>query len=45
MADEEDIDYSTMDWEEQENELEAMEVIYPDGEFVYTSKKPYHFKL
>ena len=30
MADEEDIDYSTVDWEDQEGEIEALEVIFPD---------------
>ena len=33
MDEEENIDYSTVDWEEQESELEALAVIYPDGEY------------
>lgn len=30
MAEEDDIDYSQVDWEEQESEIEALEVIFPD---------------
>lgn len=44
MADEEEIDYTTVDWEEQEAEIEALEVIFPD-EFKITQKKPFSFEI
>ena len=44
MADEEDIDYSQVDWEEQESEIEALEVIFPD-EFTILAKKPFKFEI
>ena len=39
-----DEDYSNVDWEEQEQEIEALEVIFPD-EFKLEQKKPYHFTI
>ena len=44
MADEEHIDYSQVDWEEQESEIEALEVIFPD-EFTILAKKPFKFEI
>ena len=44
MADEEEVDYSKVDWEEQESEIEALEVIFPD-EFKILAIKPYKFEI
>ena len=33
-----------IDWEEQEAEIEALEVIFPD-EFTVLAEKPYKFKI
>ena len=44
MEDEQEIDYSTVDWEEQESEKEALEVIFPD-EFKILNEKPYKFEI
>ena len=38
------IDTAAVDWEEQEAELEALEVIFPD-EFKITAYKPYKFEI
>ena len=43
MSDEE-IDYSQVDWEEQEGELEALDCIFPE-ELNVTSRKPYTFEI
>lgn len=37
-------DYSNVDWEEQEQEIEALEVIFPD-EFEVQQIKPYKFTI
>ena len=42
MSDGEEVDYTNVDWEEQEGEIEALEMIFPD-EIVFKEKKP--FKL
>ena len=44
MDAEEEIDYTNVDWEEVEGELEALECIFPD-EFSIVAKKPYKFNL
>lgn len=43
MSDEE-FDYSTVDWEEIEGELEALECIFPE-EYKMNQAKPYKFEL
>ena len=43
MSDEE-IDYSTVDWTEQEEEMEAIQVIFPE-ELNIKSEKPYNFEI
>jgi hypothetical protein len=41
---EEEVDYSTVNWEEVEGELEALEMIFPE-EYKCTAEKPYKFDL
>tara|TARA_B110000285_G_C14939299_1_gene521202 strand:- start:257 stop:847 length:591 start_codon:yes stop_codon:yes gene_type:complete len=41
---EEEIDYSTVDWEEQESEMEALDCIFPE-ELVVRAIKPYTFEI
>jgi|TARA_B110001450_G_C17444612_1_gene409367 hypothetical protein len=41
---EEEIDYSTVDWEEQDSEMEALDCIFPE-EIVVRSKHPYTFEI
>ena len=43
MSDE-DVDYSQVDWEEQEGEIEALECIFPE-ELHILEKKPYKFEI
>ena len=43
MSDEE-IDYSKVDWTETEEEMEAIEVIFPD-ELTIKSTKPWTFEI
>ena len=42
--DDDQIDTAAVDWEEQEGEIEALEVIFPD-EFTITGRKPYKFEI
>ena len=44
MAEEEEIDYTNVNWEEVEGELEALECIFPE-EYKCTAEKPYKFEL
>lgn len=38
------MEQENIDWEEQESEIEALEVIFPD-EFTVMAEKPYKFKI
>ena len=42
MDNDDQIDSSAVNWEEQDAEIEALEVIYPD-ELEVTSRQPYIF--
>ena len=44
MSDSEEIDYSQVDWEEQEGELEALGFIFTE-ELNIKEKKPYTFEI
>ena len=44
MDAEEDIDYSKVDWEEQDSEIEALECIFPE-ELNIKEKHPYTFEI
>ena len=44
MSDNEDIDYSTVDWTEIEEEMEALEVIFPE-DMTIKNKKPYQLEI
>jgi hypothetical protein len=44
MASDEEIDYSNVDWEPVQEELEALECIFPE-EYKSTAEKPYKFEL
>ena len=44
MVDHDDVDYSTVDWTEVEEELEALKVIFPD-ELVIKQEKPYKLEM
>ena len=39
-----DVDYDAVDWEEQEGELEAIEMIFPE-ELEIKQSKPYKFEI
>jgi hypothetical protein len=44
MSDSEDIDYSQVDFEDQEGEIEALECIFPE-ELNILEKKPYKIEI
>lgn len=44
MSDSEEVDLTTVDWEEQIGEMEALEVIFPD-EFKILQSKPYEIEI
>ena len=39
-----EVDYESVDWTEQEEEMEALEVIFPE-ELVIKQQKPYKFEI
>ena len=44
MSDGEEVDYANVDWDEQEGEIEALEMIFPD-ELKINQKKPFKMDI